>query len=156
MHKNDLIGGGLFFALGIFIFTVTLGFPSLEDNHPGPGLFPQILSILFIFFGGTVFYKGLKPKKEEKEKEAESPPEAAVSFNYFNPIFVLLLIVGYMVFSDWLGFFISSLIVLSLMMLKLRVAVWKSLVIAVCLTVFVDFMFAKLLRVPLPTGLFWW
>jgi hypothetical protein len=68
----------------------------------------------------------------------------------------LLLIVGYMVFSNWLGFFITSLIVLSLMMLRLRVAIWKSLVIAVFLTVFVNFMFAKLLRVPLPTGLFWW
>lgn len=151
MHKNDLIGGGLFVALGIFIFSVTLGFPPLDDNHPGPGLFPQILSILFIFFGGIVFYKGAK-----SQKGTEDSPEASVSYNYFNPIFVLLLIVGYMVFSNWLGFFITSLIVLSLMMLRLRVAIWKSLVIAVFLTVFVNFMFAKLLRVPLPTGLFWW
>jgi putative tricarboxylic transport membrane protein len=151
MHKNEMIGGGLFVALGIFIFTVTLGFPPLDDNHPGPGLFPQILAILFIFFGGMVFYKGIKPKKGP-----EDPQEASVRYNYFGPIFVLLLIVGYMVFSNWLGFFITSVIVLSLMMLKLNVMVWKSLVIAVCLTVFVNFMFAKLLRVPLPPGLFWW
>lgn len=151
MQKNDLIGGGLFVALGIFVFSVTLGFPPLDDNHPGPGLFPQILSILFIFFGGLVLYKGIKPKKGPEDTQ-----EVPASYNYFNPAFVLLLIVGYMVFSDWLGFFITSLIVLSLMMLRLKVAIWKSLVIAVFLTVFVNFMFAKLLRVPLPTGLFWW
>ena len=137
--------------MGIFILTLTLGFPSLDDNHPGPGLFPQILSILFILFGGIVFYKGMKPGKVSTD-----PQEVPVRYNYFNPIFVLLLIAGYMVFSGWLGFFITSIIVLSLLMLRLRVAAWKSLLIAVFLTVFVNFMFAKLLRVPLPTGMFWW
>ena len=151
MKKSEMIGGGLFVVLGIFIFTMTLGFPALDDNHPGPGLFPQILSILFMFFGGIVFYKGMKPGKAPADPQA-----ASVRYNYLNPLFVLFLIAGYMVFSDWLGFFLTSMIVLSLLMLRLRVPAWKSVLIAVCLTVFVNFMFAKLLRVPLPTGLFWW
>ena len=61
---------------------------------------------------------------------------------------------AYMVFSGLLGFFITSLIILALMMVKLKVKIWKSVAIAVFLTVFVNFMFAKLLRVPLPPGLF--
>jgi putative tricarboxylic transport membrane protein len=149
MQKKDLIGGGIFTVLGIFIFWITLGYPALDDNHPGPGLFPQVLAVLFMGFGAMVVYSGFKPKKENEVVQA-SPFRK----NYFDPVVIFLLIVGYMAFSDWLGFFITSFILLTLMMLRLKVVVWKSLIIAICLTIFVNFMFAKLLRVPLPPGLF--
>ncbi len=54
MKRNDIIYGLIFIALGIFIFTQTVSYPSLEKGHPGPGLFPNLLAILFIIFGGVL------------------------------------------------------------------------------------------------------
>jgi hypothetical protein len=45
---------------------------------------------------------------------------------------------------------------LLLMMIKLRVSLWKSAVIAVLMTLFVNLMFSKILRVPLPPGFLRW
>jgi putative tricarboxylic transport membrane protein len=150
MGIKDLIGGGIFTALGIFIFILTLRFPSLDGNHPGPGLFPTILAVLFVFFGGIVLYRGLKPAKETGIQE--SGGEDLPGQDYYNPLFVLLLIIAYMLLSNWLGFLITSFFVMLLMMIKLRVSLWKSAVISVLMTLFVNIMFAKILRVPLPPG----
>jgi len=154
MKRGDLIGGGIFTALGIFIFILTFQFPSLEGGHPGPSLFPRILAILFIFFGGIIVLRGLRAGK--KEPESSPAEEIPVPRNYFDPIFVLILIAGYMALSNWLGFFITSALILFLMMIKLRVPYLRSLVISILLTLFVNFMFYKILRVPLPTGFFGW
>lgn len=154
MKRGDLIGGGIFTALGIFIFILTFQFPSLEGGHPGPSLFPRILAILFIFFGGIIVLRGLRAGK--KEPESAPAEEIPVPRNYFDPIFVLILIGAYMILSNWLGFFITSTLILFLMMIKLRVPYLRSLVISILLTLFVNFMFYKILRVPLPTGFFGW
>jgi putative tricarboxylic transport membrane protein len=155
MRKSDLIGGGIFTALGIFIFVLTLQFPSLDGGHPGPSLFPRILALLFIIFGGTVLLQGWRGVGNGSE---EAPPaeEIPISRNYSNPLFALILIGAYMVFSDWLGFMITSVLLLFLMMIKLRVTFFRSIVIAILVTLFINLMFAKILRVPLPPGILGW
>jgi putative tricarboxylic transport membrane protein len=151
MKKGDLIGGGIFGALGIFILIWTLGFPTLDKSHPGPALFPRILAVLFIFFGGIVFYRGLKGEAAEAVSE-----EVPLTRNYFNPIFVLILIGIYIALSPVLGFYLTSTLVLFLLMLKLKVPYLRGILVSVLLTLFVDFMFVKLLRVPLPIGFLGW
>jgi putative tricarboxylic transport membrane protein len=154
MKKSDLIGGGIFLALGAFIIILTLGFPTLDKGDPGPSLFPRILAILFISFGGIVFLRGWRGEKEGGESEAQE--EVSATRNYFNPIFVLILIGAYMLLSNWLGFLLTSFLVLFLMMIKLRVPYLRGLVISVLLTLFVNLMFSKILRVPLPPGFLSW
>lgn len=152
MKKGDLIGGGIFLALGIFIFIFTSGFPTLDKGHPGPALFPRILAVLFVAFGGIVFLRGYKGEKTEENRT----DEGLNSQNYFNPVFILILIVAYMALSNRLGFLITGFLVMSLMMFKLRVPYLRGLVISVLVTLFVNIMFAKILRVPLPPGFLSW
>jgi putative tricarboxylic transport membrane protein len=154
MGKSDRIGGGIFTALGIFIFVLTLQFPSLDAGHPGPSLFPRIMAVLFIFFGGIVLLRGWRSRNGAEE--ASPAEEIPASRNYFNPLFVLILIGAYMAFSNWLGFLVTSVLLLFLMMIKLRVTFFRSIVIAILVTLFVNLMFAKILRVPLPPGLLGW
>ena len=82
--------------------------------------------------------------------------EVSATQSYFNPIFVLILIGAYMLLSNWLGFLLTSFLVLFLMMIKLRVPYLRGLVISVLLTLFVNLMFSKILRVPLPPGFLSW
>lgn len=152
MVRSDCIGGGLFIGLGVFIWILTLRFPGLEGGHPGPALFPQILASLFIFFGGLVLLRGARAQKNPSA--GENPTGTAR--NYFDPIFVLMLIVAYILFSNRLGFLITSSLILFLLMVKLKVPLWRSGLIAILLSLFVNALFAKLLRVPLPIGLWSW
>jgi putative tricarboxylic transport membrane protein len=152
MKRSDLEGGAIFVTLGIVILLLTLQFPTLEKGHPGPSLFPRILAVLFISFGAIVFLRGVKGEK--KGAPAEIQGDEAVTPNYFNPIFVLIIIGAYIVLSNWVGFYLTSTLLLFLLMIKLKVPYLRSFLISILLTLFVDFMFAKILRVPLPIG-FW-
>ena len=84
------------------------------------------------------------------------PPEEGVPLNYFNPALVILLISGFIVFANKLGFLLTGFAVLFLLMMKLKVSLFKRSLVSIALVCFVYFMFAKVLRVPLPKGLWGW
>ena len=152
MGKNDYIGGGIFVALGVFIWAMTFQFPGLDKGHPGPSLFPQVLGTLFIFFGSLVIYNGWKTKKVKEE----SPPGEEIPLNSFNPILVIILIAAFIAAANKLGFIISGVAILFILMMKLRVSLLKSSIVSIVLVCFVFLIFSKLLRVPLPIGLLGW
>ena len=152
MGTKDYIGGGIFVALGVFIWAMTLQFPVLDDNHPGPSLFPRVLGTLFIVFGGMVVYSGWK----SREVQQTNPDEEQIPLNYFNPILVILLIAAFIALANKLGFIITGVAILFTLMMKLRVSILKNSMVSILLVCFVYFIFSKVLRVPLPIGLLGW
>ena len=148
MGRKDYIGGGIFIALGVFIWAMTFQFPVLDDGHPGPSLFPRVLGTLFIFFGLLVVYHGWKTRRVREE----TPLEDEVPLNYFNPILVIILIAAFIVLANKLGFILSGAAILFLLMMKLRVSLLKRSIVSVALVCLVFFIFSKVLRVPLPIG----
>lgn len=153
MGKNDLISGGIFAALGMVIFLLTLQFPSLDASHPGPSLFPRILALLFIAFGGGVALQGWRSARVKKEK---SPREEGPAPNRFNPILVIILIAAFIALAPIVGFFIAAAALLVILMLKLRVSMLKSVIVSILLAAFIYTVFSKGLRVPLPIGYLGW
>jgi putative tricarboxylic transport membrane protein len=151
MGKNDYIGGGLFMALGVFLWSMTLQFPVLDDAHPGPSLFPRVLGTLFILFGAMVVYSGWRSKEIKT-----NPEEGQIPLNYFNPILVIILIGVFIALANKLGFIITGVAILFTLMKKLRVSLLKSSIVSIALVCFVYIIFSKLLRVPLPMGLLGW
>jgi putative tricarboxylic transport membrane protein len=157
MGKNDYIGGGLFSCLGILIWVLTYSFPVLIDagkRHPGPALFPRILATLFILFGLMVILNGWRVARAKTP-----PPEegvAGLKLNYYNPILVVILIATFIFLAPKLGFLITGTLILVILMMKLQVRPVKSLITSVVVTCFVYFMFATMLRVPLPRGILGW
>ena len=152
MKKGDIIAGCTFIAVGIFIFTRTITYPSLEKGHPGPGLFPNLLALLFIAFGGTLVWKGRRPlSQEELEAETVLGPR-----KFSNALFVIGIVTVYVLIVDYVGFLITSTVLLFLLMKNLRVSFWKSVVASVAMTVFINVLFSKILRVPLPYGILGW
>ena len=153
MGKKDYVGGGVFIALGIFIFLMTFTFPSLDGRHPGPSLFPRVLAALFIVFGGIVVLQGRRSArlKTEDIPEAERLPQ-----NRFNPILIILLIAAFIALAPTVGFFISGAVILTILMLRLRVSPLKSVIVSTLLVAFIYTVFSKGLRVPLPIGYLGW
>jgi putative tricarboxylic transport membrane protein len=152
MKKNDIVFGSIFIALGIFIFTQTFFYPSLEKGHPGPGLFPNLLAILFIIFGGVLIYKARKPLKlEDTKPEIPSGPKKVS-----NAFFVLGIIIVFVAIFNSIGFLIASTVLTFLLMKKLGATLFRSAIASVVITLFINLMFSKILRVPLPPGIFGW
>ncbi len=152
MGRKDYIGGGIFAALGIFIWALTLQFPVLDDGHPGPSLFPRVLGTLFIVFGLMVVFHGWKSRRAPEE----TPPDDGLPLNYFNPILVIILIAVFIAIATKLGFILSGAAILFLLMSKLQVPLVKRSIVSVALICLVFFIFSKVLRVPLPIGLLGW
>jgi len=149
MKKNDIIGGGIFIALGIFIFTQTWNYPSPEKGHPGPDLFPNLLALLFIGFGLALILKARKLISAEAEI-VPGPKKIA------NALFVLAIVAVYVGVANFVGFLITSAVLLFLLMKKLGVTILKSAIASVIITLFINLMFSKILRVPLPYGILGW
>jgi len=152
MGTRDYIGGGIFIGLGLFIWSLTMQFPALDANHPGPSLFPRVLGTLFIFFGSIVVFSGWKTKQKQKAPSANEE----IPLNYFNPILVIILIAAFIALANKLGFIITGVAILFILMVKLRVSFLKSSLVSVLLVCCVYFIFSKILRVPLPIGLLGW
>lgn len=151
MKKNDIIAGAIFIALGIFIFTQTIYYPTPEKGHPGPDLFPNILAILFICFGIALILKTRKLTLDEAEREVVLTPKKVS-----NALFVLAIVAVYLVVVNYVGFLITSAVLLFILMKKLGVTVLKSAIAGIIITLFINLMFSKILRVPLPIGILGW
>ncbi len=152
MGTKDYIGGGIFVALGVFIWSMTLQFPELEGGHPGPSLFPRVLAFLFILFGAMVVFNGWKSRRVKEE----TPTGEEIPLNNFNPVLVMILIAAFIALANRLGFIITGAAILFILMMKLRVSLLRSSMVSILLVCFVYLMFSKLLRVPLPIGLLGW
>jgi len=152
MKKNDLVFGLIFIALGLFIFTQTVSYPSLEKGHPGPGLFPNLLALLFIIFGGVLIFKARKQSVPKEAEEAIVPGPKRIS----NAFFVLGVTIIFVMAVNPVGFLITSAFLLFLLMKKLGVSLFRSAGASLIITLFINLMFSKILRVPLPSGIFGW
>jgi putative tricarboxylic transport membrane protein len=149
--SNTAIGAGLIvFAIAVLLYTRT--FPTLERGYPGPSLFPNVLAVLFIIAGITLVAQGVR----SGERIIKFDTSGITRSGLINILLVLGAVVFYIYLSDFLGFQITSFILLFGLMKWLRVSTHWSLVMACGITLAIYLLFAKMLLVPLPWGLWGW
>ncbi len=149
--SNTAIGIGLIvFAIAVLFYTRT--FPTLEKGYPGPSLFPNILAGLFIISGITLVVQGVR----SGEKILRFETSGITRSGLINILLALGAIIFYIFLSDFLGFQITSFILLFGLMKWLRVSTPWSLVMACGVTLAIYVLFAKILLVALPWGLWGW
>ena len=149
--SNTAIGVGLIlFAIAVLFNTRT--FPTLDNGYPGPALFPNVLAVLFIAAGITLAFKGLR----RGERFFKFDVSDITRNGLINILLVLGAIVFYILLSDFLGFLITSFIVLLGLMQRLNVSTVWSLTMSAAVTLAIYGLFAKILLVALPWGLWGW
>ena len=153
MKISDTLVGAGFVAAGALIIAGTLNYPTLEAGHPGPSLFPRILGGLMVAFGGLVGLKGVRTGDTTQEVEWLLLHK---STGFINAVFVLVGVAAYILFVEKLGFLLMGALLLFVVMWRLKVPPLKALIVAVVFNTIVHFLFAKIMRVPLPLGLVWW
>jgi len=146
MHKTriqDLVIGILVMALGIFMWTYTMG-PRVSDANKS---FSRFVLALFIGLGLILTVISIVNGKKPRGKE--------VSIKEFrNPMIMYLLIIVYVLLMTKLGFFSASILFMPAVMLYMG---YRKPIPLVCVTAgmlaFIYVLFVVQLKVKLPDGI---
>ena len=152
MRVSNTAIGCVQIVFGSAVFFYSRTFPRLEKDMPGPGLFPMVLAVLFILTGVILVIQGIR----NGEKLLKFDTAGMSASRAINILVVLAVIFAYIFLADFLGFQITSFLLLFILMKWLGVSIRGSLIMAIGVTLFIYFLFAKILLVPLPWGLFGW
>jgi putative tricarboxylic transport membrane protein len=152
MRISNTVIGLVIILFGGAVLIDTRSFPSLENGYPGPSLFPNILAVLFIIAGIVLVAQGVRCREKFLKFDTTGIGQGGV----VNILLVLVAILFYILLSDFLGFQITSFILLVGLMKWLRVSTFWSLSMSVVITEAIYILFAKILLVALPWGIFGW
>ena len=149
--SNTAIGLFLILFAAVVLWHVQ-SFPSLDNGYPGPALFPSVLAVLFILCGIGLIIQGVR----QREKLLKFDTGTLTLPGLLNMLFVLGTIVCYIFLAETIGFLIFSFAVLLILMKWLKVKTISSIVMSTGVTLIIYLLFAKVLLVPLPWGLWGW
>lgn len=141
MRIANLISSLMVLALAGAVFTMTLSFPDLQGSETGPAFFPRLLSGLLGILGIVLLFQSLRDRS--------SKPDGPL----LGVIMVIALMFVYLLLFTWIGFLISTPIVVLAFLLYVKVKKWSSLIaLPAGVTLFIYLLFVKFLGVPLPIG----
>jgi putative tricarboxylic transport membrane protein len=147
---NDAVVGAALVALAVAILVHIQGYPLIPGQKYGPALFPGVIAVGLAVTGALLVRRGARHGLPLASGGAwlRGPARAT------NFVAVCLVLAFYAAFAETLGFFITGTACLLALFLKLGVRAARAVVIAVVATFVIHFLFYKLLRVPLPWGVF--
>ncbi len=151
MRINDaIIGVGLIiFALVVVWHTRT--FPSFPGQKYGPALFPVLIGCGFVLIGLVLVFRGYVERRAVAWLSLEPWTRSLRLGGGF--VLVLVAIVFFILASDALGFLLTSFVILAVLITWLGERPLPALGVAVGMTLFIDWFFGDIMRIPLPRGL---
>lgn len=150
MKFNDAVLGLVLVALALAVLAVVGSYPTVPAQRVGPGLFPSLIAIGLAIGGGVLVMRGWRVRTTVPMVRFDPwvrSPQHVAGF-----LAVIASTAFYVVVVDRLGFFLTALAILTLLLRVFAVPWWRALTVAAVSTVLIHFAFYKLLRVPLPWG----
>jgi len=150
MRFNDAVVGTAFLLIAGAMIAMTFTFPPFPGQKYGPSLFPRIIG------GGIILFALLLMLREWRaggrpllvlDGWARSPRRLA-SF-----ALMLAAMLFYLVASEPLGFIPTAFLIQLVLFLWFGVRPVIALIVAVVMTIAVQYFFGNLMRVPLPRGI---
>ncbi|MBC8119862.1 MAG: tripartite tricarboxylate transporter TctB family protein [Burkholderiaceae bacterium] len=152
MKLSDAVFGLLLLALGAAVIAVVSSYPTIPAQRVGPALFPGLIAVGLVIGALILIVRGWRARAAVPwvrfEPWVRSPRHVAGALGVIGSV------IFYIIAVDWLGFFLTSLLILTTSFRLFGVALRRSIVIAAIATFVIHFAFYKLLRVPLPWGVF--
>ncbi len=152
MIKNDRVSSIFWFFIGIYV-CIHAYYLSLGRLHkPGPGfiffLAGALLSILSVLnFVGTL-------TKKTKDHEGNNLGSPWTGVRWQSNIVVLIVLAVYVALFNFLGFFLSTFLLLLFLFKFLEPTRWWVAILAAILTISISYMvFVFWLQVPFPRGI---
>lgn len=150
MKLNDAVFGLLLLILGVTVLAIVQDYPKIPGQQVGPALFPGLIAVGLCVGGVILLARGWRSRATAPwlvwDDWMRSP----------RHVLALAVLIGsvlfYILVSQWLGFLISAVLILTALFRVLQLPLGRSVLIAVVATLVIHFAFYKLLRVPLPWG----
>lgn len=149
MKLSDTLSGVLTLIFGTAVVVVARAFPAMPGQTIGPSLFPTLIGGGLILCGMALAVSGLR-RRDGPWIEADDWVRRPRMVLNFGLVFVAL--VFYAIAVGRLGFFITAVIFLSVLMLAFGVTRTRIVPLALAVTIVIHYAFYSLLRVPLPWG----
>ena len=139
----------LAFGLLCLYGSVLLGLGTMRE--PGPGFFPFLAGCFFTLLALIVFVRSLVPGRGFQAR-ISSLWKGAI---WHRPLAVGLLMTGYILALERIGFLLTSLMVLLIMLRAVeKFPWWKAILISIISSGCTFLLFNVLLKTTLPTGIF--
>ena len=151
MKFNDAVFGVILLLFAAAMIGYTRSFPGMPGQDYGPALFPVLIGLGMGATGIVLIVGGVKRRRSEPFVAFADWVSSPRHLGNFAAILGGLLL--YILLSDWLGFIVSSVLLLTGLLIKLRGRFVSSFAIALATTLVVHLAFTRLLLVPLPWGL---
>jgi putative tricarboxylic transport membrane protein len=159
MRIDDRLFGVLICLLGIAILWISSGFPRVGEHFYGPAMFPSIIGWGFVVTGLLLSATTLR-RPASFSGLISFPDWHGSPRGLASVVLMLVAIPAFIYLGDWIGFQILAFTTLFLLYLAAGRGVLVSAAIAFGVTLAFYLLFNKLLRVPLPNGVFtnfsWW
>ncbi|MGB3934556.1 MAG: tripartite tricarboxylate transporter TctB family protein [Burkholderiales bacterium] len=152
MKVNDALSGAALVALGAAVLWHIQGFPPMPGQKYGPAWFPGLISIGLIACGALLIAARLRAAAPQPLVELPGwlrRPRATAAVAS-----VVVGLLAYILVVDKLGFHLTAAALLLAWSRQLRARWSLALPVAVAATVLIHLAFYKLLKVPLPWGIF--
>jgi putative tricarboxylic transport membrane protein len=151
MRLNDAVIGVALVLFALVMIWYTRTFPEMPGQDYGPALFPVLIGIGFLITGAILIVSGLSRRRAEPLFGGGAWLRSGAHIINFVAVVGGLLL--YILVSDWLGFIPTALLLLSGWLVLFRGGKpISSFLIAVGVTLVVNYAFSQLLLVPLPLG----
>lgn len=135
---------------GIALAWYSYRLPPIPGQNYGAATFPMMIAAGLMICSATLLYSGMRQGRQPLLDLADDVrnPRAV-----FGALATVALVVFYIFFSRRLGFIPTATIVTFSMFLIFRVHPLKAIALAVIAAFACDFIFRKMLLVPLPFGI---
>jgi len=159
MRIDDRLFGALICLLGIAVLRHSAGFPAVAGQFYGPAMFPTLIGWGFVIGGGVLCGAGLR-KSGLAGTWLAFPDWRGSRRGLAGVALMAASILAFIYAGDRVGFQILAFVTMTLMYLTAGRGVVRSVATGFVVTLCLDLLFSRLLRVPLPTGwladLPWW
>ena len=149
MQRTDRWAGLALALLGIAVMWSARSFPNVPGQKLGAGFLPMLVGAGLLLCALALIVRSLRTAAYSGRGADEARRE-----HFGSSLVIVGAIVGYIVLADRLGFLIVAPLCLVATFLALRVKLSHALLWALAGTIVVHVAFYKLLRVPLPWGIF--
>ena len=150
MKLNDAVFGLLLLAMGAAVLFIVQDYPTIPGQQVGPALFPGMIAVGLCVCGLVLLVRGWRARASvpwlDMDDWVRSPRHVLAL------VLLISSVLFYILASQWLGFLVSAVLILTVLFRVLQLSLARSLLIAVIATLVIHFAFYKLLRVPLPWG----
>jgi putative tricarboxylic transport membrane protein len=149
MKLTDRVAGFLAIVLGASVVLHTRTFPPMPGQPVGPAMFPAAIGVLLVIAGIALIAGDARHGAGGRIELADWARRPRMVLNFALVIVDLLF---YALAVTELGFLITAIIFVSVLMLAFGVRRRHILPLAVAVTLVIHYGFYTLLRVPLPWG----